>query len=80
MERRVLPYRWLGHPSRTPPLRGFQVQLTGGLKEDHGTRWRKDFVSKLTWENIRFPLEELEQVERGRFGLLCPRDPSPDKQ
>lgn len=74
MERRVLPYRCLGHPSRTPPLRGFQVQLTGGLKEDHGTHWRKDFVSKL------IPLEELEQVERGQSGLLCPRDPSPDKQ
>ncbi|KAI3366659.1 hypothetical protein L3Q82_009337, partial [Scortum barcoo] len=55
--------------------------LGGGLGEDPGQRWR-DYVSRLAWERLGVPPEELEEVSGVRevwaslLRLLPPR-PSP---
>ncbi|KAK3512519.1 hypothetical protein QTP70_015647, partial [Hemibagrus guttatus] len=67
--------RWLGHLFRMPPGRlpgeVFRACPTG--KRPRGrprTRWR-DYVSRLAWECLGVPPEELEEVsgERERWGL-----------
>ncbi|KAK3521504.1 hypothetical protein QTP70_007969 [Hemibagrus guttatus] len=62
--------RWLGHLFRMPPGRlpgeVFQACPTG--KRPRGrprTRWR-DSVSRLAWERLRVPPEELEEVSGER--------------
>ncbi|KAK3570072.1 hypothetical protein QTP86_010236 [Hemibagrus guttatus] len=75
--------RWLGHLFRMPPgrLRGevFRACPTG--KRPRGrprTCWR-DYVSRLAWERLRVPPEELEKVSGERevwaslLRLLPPR-------
>ncbi|KAK3537609.1 hypothetical protein QTP70_017005, partial [Hemibagrus guttatus] len=49
--------RWLGHLFRMPPGR-----LPGEVGR---TRWR-DYVSRLAWERLRVPPEELEEVSGER--------------
>ncbi|KAK3519732.1 hypothetical protein QTP70_003707 [Hemibagrus guttatus] len=62
--------RWLGHLFRIPPLRlpgeVFRACPTGKRpRERPRTRWR-DYVSRLAWERLWVPPEELEEVsERG---------------
>ncbi|KAK3531414.1 hypothetical protein QTP70_019258 [Hemibagrus guttatus] len=62
--------RWLGHLFRMPPRRlpgeVFRACPTG--KRPRGrprTCWR-DYVSRLTWERLGIPPEELEEVSRER--------------
>ncbi|KAK3533963.1 hypothetical protein QTP70_034997 [Hemibagrus guttatus] len=62
--------RWLGHLFRMPPGRlpgeVFRACPTG--KRPRGrprTRWR-DYVSRLAWERLRVPPEELEEVSGER--------------
>ncbi|KAK3519754.1 hypothetical protein QTP70_003889 [Hemibagrus guttatus] len=75
--------RWLGHLFQMPPGRlpgeVFQACSTG--KRPRGrprTRWR-DYVSRLTWERLGIPPEELEEVSGERevweslLRLLPPR-------
>ncbi|KAK3511556.1 hypothetical protein QTP70_009656 [Hemibagrus guttatus] len=64
--------RWLGHLFRMPPGRlpgeVFQACPTG--KRPRGrprTRWR-DYVSRLAWERLGVPPEELEKVSGEREG------------
>ena len=58
--------RWFGHQIRMPPgrlpLEVFQARPTG--KRHRGrprTRWR-DYISRLAWEHLGVPQEELENV------------------
>ncbi|KAI3371761.1 hypothetical protein L3Q82_024310 [Scortum barcoo] len=58
--------RWLGHLFRMPPGRlpreVFQACPTGRRPRGRPrTRWR-DYVSRLAWERLGVPLEELEEV------------------
>ncbi|KAK3531087.1 hypothetical protein QTP70_010370 [Hemibagrus guttatus] len=81
--------RWLGHLFRMPPGRlpgeVFQACPTG--KRPRGrprTPWR-DHVSRLAWERLEVPLEELEEVSGERevwasLLRLLPRDPASDKR
>ncbi|KAM4551690.1 putative transposon-derived protein F52C9.6 isoform 1-T3 [Odontesthes bonariensis] len=75
--------RWLGHLVRMPPGRlpgeVFRARPTG--KRPRGrprTRWR-DYVSRLAWERLGVPPEELEEVAGDRdvwaslLKLLPPR-------
>ena len=75
--------RWLGHLFRMPPGRlpreVFQARLTGRRPRGRPrTRWR-DYVSRLAWERLGVPPEELEEVARERevwaslLRLLPPR-------
>ncbi|CAM4686377.1 unnamed protein product [Leuciscus chuanchicus] len=75
--------RWLGHLFRMPPGRlpgkAFRARPTGRRPRGRPrTRWR-DYVSRLAWERLGVPPEELEEVsrERGvwasRLRLLPPR-------
>ncbi|KAK3561732.1 hypothetical protein QTP86_012988 [Hemibagrus guttatus] len=67
--------RWLGHLFRMPPGRlpgeVFRACPTG--KRPRGrprTRWR-DYVSRLAWERLRVPPEELEEVSGERECGQC---------
>ncbi|KAK0137435.1 putative uncharacterized transposon-derived protein F52C9.6 [Merluccius polli] len=75
--------RWLGHLVRMPPGRlpgeVFRARPTG--RRPWGkprTRWR-DYVSRLAWERLGIPQEELDEVAGERevwvsmLGLLPPR-------
>ncbi|KAL6482675.1 hypothetical protein MHYP_G00075470 [Metynnis hypsauchen] len=58
--------RWLGHLIRMPPgclpLRVYQAQPTGTRPRGRPrTRWR-DYISKLAWERLGVPGNELEEV------------------
>ncbi|KAK3550423.1 hypothetical protein QTP86_025157 [Hemibagrus guttatus] len=77
--------RWLGHlfqmhPGRLPG-EVFRACPTG--KRPRGrprTHWR-DYVSRLAWERLGVPPEELEEVSEEReVWVCCPRDPAPDKR
>ena len=62
--------RWLGHLVRMPPGRlpgeVFQAHPTGRRPRGRPrTRWR-DYVSRLAWERLRVPPEELEEVAGDR--------------
>ncbi|KAI3361979.1 hypothetical protein L3Q82_012326, partial [Scortum barcoo] len=58
---------WLGHLFRMPPGRlpreVFQARVPpgGGPRGRPRTRWR-DYVSRLAWERLGIPPEELEEV------------------
>ncbi|TWW78236.1 R2DM Retrovirus-related Pol polyprotein from type II retrotransposable element [Takifugu flavidus] len=76
---------WLGHLVRMPPgrLPGEVFRACPSGRRPPGrprTRWR-DYVSRLAWERLGIPPDELG---RGKSGLLslgcCPRDPTPDKR
>ncbi|KAK3545707.1 hypothetical protein QTP70_011363 [Hemibagrus guttatus] len=80
--------RWLGHLFWMPPGRlpgeVFRACPTG--KRPRGrprTRWR-DYVSRLAWERLGVPPEELEEVSGERSGHpcldCCPRNLAPDKR
>ncbi|CAM4603447.1 unnamed protein product [Leuciscus chuanchicus] len=65
--------RWLGHLFRMPPGRlpgkVFQACPTGRRPRGRPrTRWR-DYVSRLAWERLSVPPEELEEVSRERESL-----------
>ncbi|KAF7652554.1 hypothetical protein LDENG_00095270 [Lucifuga dentata] len=75
--------RWFGHLIRMPPGRFprevFQARPTG--KRSRGrprTRWR-NYISRLAWEHLGVPQEELEglagdrEVRTGLLSLLPPR-------
>lgn len=75
--------RWLGHLFRMPPGRlpgeVFRARPTGRRPRGRPrTRWR-DYVSRLAWERLGIPPEELEEVSRERevwaslLRLLPPR-------
>ncbi|CAM4608815.1 unnamed protein product [Leuciscus chuanchicus] len=75
--------RWLGHLFRMPPGRlpgkVFRAHPTGRRPRGRTrTRWR-DYVSRLDWESLGVPPEELEEVSRERevwaslLRLLPPR-------
>ena len=62
--------RWLGHLVRMPPGRlpgeVFWARPTGRRPRGRlRTRWR-DYVSRLAWERLGVPPEELEEVARDR--------------
>ncbi|CAM4686216.1 unnamed protein product [Leuciscus chuanchicus] len=62
--------RWLGHLFRMPPGRlpgkAFRARPTGRRPRGRPrTRWR-DYVSRLAWERLGVPPEELEEVSRER--------------
>ncbi|KAK3512930.1 hypothetical protein QTP70_029086, partial [Hemibagrus guttatus] len=62
--------RWLGHLFRMPPgrLPGEVLRACPTGKRPRGrprTRWR-DYVSRLAWEHLGVPLEELEEVSGER--------------
>ena len=80
--------RWLGHLVRMPPgvLPGEVFRARSTRRKPQGrprTRWR-DYVSRLAWECLGIPWEELEWLGRGKSGLpclgCCPRNPIPDKR
>ncbi|KAI3364874.1 hypothetical protein L3Q82_000929 [Scortum barcoo] len=66
--------RWLGHLFRMPPGRlpreVFQACPTGRRPPDGRprTRWR-DYVSRLAWEHLGVPPEELEEVSGMDFNM-----------
>ena len=75
--------RWLGHLVRMPPGRlpgeVFRARPTGRRPRGRPrTRWR-DYVSRLAWERLGIPQEELDQVAGERevwaslIRLLPPR-------
>ncbi|KAK3551482.1 hypothetical protein QTP70_017389, partial [Hemibagrus guttatus] len=64
--------RWLGHLFRMPPgrLPGEVFRACPTRKRPRGrprTRWR-DYVSRLAWERLGVPPEELEEVSGGEGG------------
>jgi len=77
--------RWLGHLFRMPPGRlpgeVFRARPTGGRPRGRPrTRWR-DYVSRLAWERLGVPPEELEEVAGERevwASLLKLLPPRPD--
>ena len=77
--------RWLEHLIRTPPgcLPGevFRVRPTGRRPRGRPrTRWR-DYVSRLAWERLGIPREELDEVAGERevwASLLRLLPPRPD--
>ena len=77
--------RWLGHLVRMPPGRlpgeVFQTHPTGRRPRGRPrTRWR-DYVSRLAWESLGVPPEELEEVAGDRdvwVSLLKLLSPRPD--
>ena len=77
--------RWLGHLVRMPPGRlpgeVFRARPTGRRPRGRPrTRWR-DYVSRLAWERLGVPPEELEEVAGDRdvwVSLLKLRPPRPD--
>ena len=81
--------RWFGHLIRMPPGRlpgeVFRARPTGRRPQGRPrTRWR-DYVSRLAWERLGIPREELDEVagEREVWASClgcCPRDPTPDKR
>ncbi|KAK3566846.1 hypothetical protein QTP86_004550 [Hemibagrus guttatus] len=78
--------RWLGHLFRMPPghLPGevFRACPTGKRPQGRPrTHWR-DYVSRLAWERLGVPPEELEEGSGERDPCLdcCPRNPAPDKR
>ncbi|TWW64119.1 R2DM Retrovirus-related Pol polyprotein from type II retrotransposable element [Takifugu flavidus] len=80
---------WLGHLVRMPPgrLPGEVFRACPSGKRPPGrprTRWR-DYVSRLAWERLGIPPDELEEVAGERevwasLLRLLPRDPTPDKR
>ncbi|KAI3367439.1 hypothetical protein L3Q82_026292, partial [Scortum barcoo] len=79
--------RWLGHLFRMPPGRlpreAFQACPTGRRPRGRPrTRWR-DYVSRLAWERLGVPPEELEEVSGVKGGVwasllrLLPPRPGP---
>ncbi|GAA6078097.1 uncharacterized protein LOC111191400, partial [Tachysurus ichikawai] len=75
--------RWLGHLFRMPPGRlpgeVFRAYPTGRRPRGRPrTRWR-DYVSRLAWERLGIPPEELEEVSGEKevwvslLSLLPPR-------
>ncbi|KAI3366822.1 hypothetical protein L3Q82_009238, partial [Scortum barcoo] len=74
--------RWLGHLFRMPPGRlpreVFQACPTGRRPRGRPrTRWR-DYVSRLAWERLGVPPEELEEVSGYRSTRdVFPTQPSP---
>ena len=79
--------RWLGHLVRMPPGRlpgeVFRARPTGRRPRGRPrTRWR-DYVSRLAWERLGVPPEELEEVTRDRdvwVSLLKLPPPRPDSR
>ncbi|TWW56724.1 hypothetical protein D4764_08G0007110 [Takifugu flavidus] len=81
--------RWLGHLVRMPPgrLPGDVFRAYPSCRRPPGrprTRWR-DYVSRLVWERLGIPPDELEEVagEREVWASLlgcCPRDLTLDKR
>ena len=77
--------RWLGHLVRMPPGRlpgeVFRARPTGRRPRGRPrTRWR-DYVSRLAWERLGVPPEELEEVAGDRdvlVSLLKLLPPRPD--
>ena len=77
--------RWLGHLTRMPPRRlpgeVFRARPTGRRPRGRPrTRWR-DYVSRLAWERLGVPLEELDEVAGERevwASLLRLLPPRPD--
>ena len=77
--------RWLGHLVRMPPRRlpgeVFRARPTGRRPRWRPrTRWR-DYVSRLAWEHLGIPLEELDEVAGERkvwASLLRLLPPWPD--
>ncbi|KAK0154053.1 Craniofacial development protein 2 [Merluccius polli] len=77
--------RWLGHLVRMPPGRlpgeVFRARPTGRRPRGRPrTRWR-DYVSRLAWERLGIPQEELAEVARERevwASLLRLLPPRPD--
>ncbi|TWW69733.1 hypothetical protein D4764_18G0005390 [Takifugu flavidus] len=69
---------WLGHLVRMPPgrLPGEVFRACPSGRRPPGrprTRWR-DYVSRLAWERLGIPPDELEEA------AAPPRDPTPDKR
>ena len=77
--------RWFGHLIRMPPgrlpLEVFQARPTGRRPRGRPrTRWR-DYISRLAWERLGVPQNELESVAGEReawVGLLGRLPPRPD--
>ena len=77
--------RWLGHLVRMPPGRlpgeVFRARPTGRRPRGRPrTRWR-DYVSRLAWERLGIPQEELDEVAGERevwASLLRLLPPRPD--
>ncbi|CAG5932579.1 unnamed protein product [Menidia menidia] len=77
--------RWLGHLFRMPPGRlpgeVFRARPTGRRPRGRPrTRWR-DYVSRLAWERLGIPPEELAEVAGERevwISLLRLLPPRPD--
>ena len=77
--------RWLGHLIRMPPGRlpgeVFRARPTGRRPRGRPrTRWR-DYVSRLAWERLGIPWEELDEVAAERevwASLLRLLPPGPD--
>ncbi|TWW59397.1 hypothetical protein D4764_06G0009270 [Takifugu flavidus] len=81
--------RWLGHLLRMPPgrLPGEVFRACPSGRRPPGrprTRWR-DYVSRLAWERLGIPPDELEEVAGERevwasLLRLLPPQPDPDKR
>ena len=73
--------RWLGHLVRRLPVEVFRARPTGRKPRGRPRmRWR-DYVSRLTWESLGVPPEELEEVAGDRdvwVSLLKLLSPRPD--
>ena len=77
--------RWFGHLIRMPPGRlpgeAFRACPTGRRPRGRPrTRWR-DYVSRLAWEHLGIPREELDEVAGERevwASLLRLLPPRPD--
>ncbi|TWW68268.1 hypothetical protein D4764_19G0000660 [Takifugu flavidus] len=75
--------RWLGHLFRMPPgrLPGEVFRACPSGRRPSGrprTRWR-DYVSRLVWEHLGIPPDELEEVA-GALLRLLPLRSDPDKR
>ncbi|TWW77475.1 hypothetical protein D4764_12G0008650 [Takifugu flavidus] len=73
--------RWLGHQVRMPPGEVFRACPSGRRPPGRPrTRWR-DYVSRLVWERLGIPSDELEEVAGERevwASLLRLLPPRPD--
>ena len=62
--------RWLGHLVRMPPGRlpgeVFRARPTGRRPRGRPRRRWRDYVSRLAWERLGVPPEELEEVAGDR--------------
>jgi len=73
--------RWLGHLVRIPPgcLPGevFRARPTGRRPQGRPRKRWRDYVSRLAWERLGVPPEELEEVAGDSLLKLLPPRPDP---